>query len=102
MLRVERAFHFSKVDIRLGLLPIFRISKDEILDVFTTSPTFDQRIKLDKTTGLALTALLNVAYHFNATHSLKFLYGLKLTDRDVNPDGLTRDNVLSFAYLIRF
>lgn len=102
MFRAERAFHFSNVDIRVGILPIFRITKDEILDVRASSDTFNERIKLDGTTGLALTGLLNAAYHFNANNSVKFLYGFKFVDRDVNPDGLTRDDVLSLAYVIRF
>lgn len=97
MFRVERAFHYSNVDIRLGLLPIFRISKDEITDTAT-----NERGKLDGTTGMALTALLNVAYHFNTNHSIKALYGKKLTDRDVNPDGLTRENVATISYVVRF
>ena len=102
MFRAERAFHFSKVDIRLGLLPILRISKDKIIDKDLASDTFDERIKLENTTGLALSALLNTAYHFNTNNSVKFMFGLKLTDRDVNPDGLTRDSVLSLAYEARF
>ena len=102
MFRAERAFHFSNVDIRLGVLPIFRITKDEILDIRQSSPTFNERIKLDGTTGLALTGLFNAAYHFNTKHSVKFLYGFKFIDRDVNPDGLTRDDVASLAYVIRF
>ncbi|HNP19030.1 MAG TPA: hypothetical protein PKL31_11385 [Fulvivirga sp.] len=102
MVRVERAFHFSNVDIRLGMLPIYRITKDEVLDIRSGSPTQGERIKVDKTTGLALTALLNVAYHFNTNHSIKFLYGKKLTDREVNPDGLTRKNVATLSYEIRF
>ncbi len=102
MFRAERAFHFSKVDIRLGLLPIFRISKDRIIDTDPTSQNFDQYIKLQKTTGLALSALFNAAYHFNTMNSVKFMYGYKIVDREVNPDGLTRDNVLTLAYVARF
>jgi len=97
MVRAERAFHFSNLDIRVGVLPIFRVTKDEILDVDS-----GERVKLDGTTGMALTALLNVAYHFNTQHSAKLLYGKKITDRDVNPDGLTRDNVVSLSYVITF
>lgn len=97
MLRVERAFHFSKWDIRVGMLPIYRITKDEIYDFNT-----DQRVKVDKTTGLAMTALLNVAYHFNTNNSLSVLYGQKITDREINPDGLTRKFVTSVGYVIRF
>ncbi|MDX1629056.1 MAG: hypothetical protein R3345_10185, partial [Fulvivirga sp.] len=102
MLRVERAFHFSNLDIRLGLLPIFRISKDEIIDVTEGSPTEGERIEVDGTTGMALTGLFNLAYHFNTQHSVKLLYGIKITERDVNPDGLTRDNVASLSYVITF
>ncbi len=102
MFRVERAFHFSKWDIRVGMLPIFRITKDEILDIIPGSPTEGQRIKLDNTTGLALTGILNVAYHFNTNNSINILYGQKITDRKLNPDGLTRENVFSLGYVIRF
>lgn len=97
MVRAERAFHFSNLDIRLGVLPIFRISKDQIRDVNT-----GEYKKLDGTTGLALTTLLHVAYHFNTKHTVKFLYGKKLTDRELNPDGLTRDHVVSMSYVITF
>ncbi|MEM7106718.1 MAG: hypothetical protein AAF519_00735 [Bacteroidota bacterium] len=102
MLRVERAFHFSKWDIRVGLLPIYRITKDEVLDIRPGSPTEGQRIKVDETTGLALTAIANVAYHFSTKQSAKLLYGRKITDRDINPDGLTRESVVSISYVYRF
>ncbi|MEM6523450.1 MAG: hypothetical protein AAGF85_02200 [Bacteroidota bacterium] len=102
MFRVERAFHFSKWDIRAGLLPIFRITKDEVLDIRPGSDTLGERIKVDDTSGLALTAIGNVAYHFSTKQSAKLLYGLKITDRDINPDGLTRDNVVSISYVYRF
>lgn len=97
MFRVERAFHFSKWDIRVGMLPIYRITKDEIYDFVN-----DRRVKLDKTTGLALTSIFNVMYHFNTNHSISALYGHKLTDRDLNPDGLTRKHVITIGYVIRF
>lgn len=97
MLRAERAFHFANLDIRLGLLPIFRITKDEIRDINT-----GERVKLDNTTGMALSAILGVAYHFNTYHTVKLLIGQKITDREVNVDGLTRENVASLAYVIRF
>lgn len=96
MIRIERAFHFSNLDIRIGALPIYRFSKDQIKD------NAGDYQKLDGTTGMALSILGNVAYHFNTAHSLKFMYGHKLLDRDVNPDGLTRHNVISLAYVVRF
>ena len=102
MFRAERAFHFSKVDIRVGLLPIFRIRKDRIVDKDLASETFDQYVKVEGTTGLALSGLLNAAYHFNTMNSVKLMYGYKFVDRDVNPDGLTRDNVITLGYEARF
>lgn len=97
MLRVERNFRFSKYSFNVGLLPIWRISKDQ-----TADRTTNQYRKVDKTTGLALTALTGFAYNFNINNAVKFSYGLKIVDREVNPDGLTRENVIIFAYLFRF
>ncbi len=97
MLRVERNFRFTKYSFNIGLLPIFRISKDQIVDRNT-----GEYRKLDGTTGMALTALGGATYNFNINNTVKFTYGQKITDREVNPDGLTRHNVMIIAYLFRF
>ncbi|MCF6351642.1 MAG: hypothetical protein L3J06_01390 [Cyclobacteriaceae bacterium] len=97
MLRVERNFRFSKYSFNVGLLPIFRITKDQIVDRDT-----QEYVKLEGSTGMALTALAGAAYNFNINNTVKFTYGQKITVRDVNPDGLTRNNVLIVAYLFRF
>ncbi len=97
MLRVERNFRFAKYSFNLGLLPIFRITKDQTIDRNT-----GEYRKLEGSTGMALTALGGAAYNFNINNTVKFTYGQKITVRDVNPDGLTRDNVLIVAYLFRF
>ena len=97
MLRIERNFRFTNFNFSIGLLPIYRISKDERLD-FNTG----ERIKIDKTTGLALSALGSAGYSFNVNHSLKLILGRKLTQREVNPDGLTRVVVNSLSYIYRF
>ena len=97
MLRAERTFHFSKWDFNVGVLPIFRITEDKIRNLET-----DEMEAVDGTTGMALTALGSTAYNFNTTSALKFLVGIKITDRDVNPDGLTRDQVFNISYIKRF
>ncbi len=97
MLRVERNFRFTKYSFNIGLLPIFRISKDQTVDRNT-----GEYRKLEGTTGMALTALGGATYNFNINNTVKFTYGQKITDRDVNPDGLTRKNVIIVAYLFRF
>lgn len=97
MLRLERNFKFARYSFNVGLLSIYRISKDRNFDDAT-----NEYEKIDGTLGLALTALLGVGYNFNINNTIKFTYGKKITDRDVNPDGLTREEVMIVAYLFRF
>lgn len=96
MFRVEKNWRFPNYNFSLGALPIYRVTKDQGKD---TSGNYQ---KIDKTTGLALSLLGSVGYHFNVNSSLKFIYGVKVMDRDVNPDGLTRHSVQSIAYVFRF
>lgn len=97
MFRAERNFRFSQWNVSLGILPIIRISKDEIED-----PATGLRKKLDGTTGMAFSTITTIGYHFNVRSGVRLLVGYKLTDRDVNPDGLTRDMVSTISYIYRF
>jgi hypothetical protein len=99
MLRVERNFRFSRLNFSVGLLPIYRITNDQILD-----PTVDpeNHTKPDGAKGLALSAIATVGYNFNVKTGIKLLVGRKLVQRDNNPDGLTRVFVSSFSYFYRF
>ena len=97
MLRVERNFRFSNYNFNLGILNIYRVNKDQI-----RNPDTNEYVKLDGTTGFAITALAGFSYFFNVTSAVKLTYGLKLAERDVNPDGLTRHSVLNLAYVYRF
>ncbi len=97
MARVERNWRFAKFNINAGLLPIFRITKDEITDLDT-----GERVKLDGTTGLALSALIGAGYHLNVRNTIRIQQGFRLTNRKVNPDGLSRDIVTTISYVIRF
>lgn len=97
MLRVERNWRFTNFNFSLGALPIWRITKDEAIPDGET-----ERRKLDDTTGLALSVLASFGYHFDVNNSVKIIQGIKITDRDVNPDGLTRNDVLSISYVYKF
>ncbi|HPM32821.1 MAG TPA: hypothetical protein PLJ60_20985, partial [Chryseolinea sp.] len=99
MLRAERNFRFSRFNASLGMLAIYRINRDEITENPSTDPV---RIKPDGTTGLALSAIATIGYSFNVHTGIRVLYGHKLVDRDVNPDGLTRHDVASVSYYFRF
>lgn len=95
MLRVERNFRFSRLNFSLGMLPIYRITSDEI-------ELPEGRVKPDGAKGLALSAIGTVGYSFNVKSGIKLLMGHKIVQRDENPDGLTRHLVSSITYFYRF
>lgn len=97
MLRVERNWRFTNFNFSLGALPIFRITKDEAI-----LPNTNERAKLPGTTGMALSILGSFGYHFDVNNSIKIIKGVKITDREFNPDGLTRNEVLSMSYVYKF
>lgn len=97
MLRSERNFRFINFNFGLGLLAIYRITRDERYDFIN-----EIRIKPDETTGLVVNFLANFGYNFNINNSVKLIGGLKLKDRELNPDGLTRKHVISASYVYRF
>lgn len=99
MLRVERNFRFTNFNFTLGALPIYRITKDNVL---VTTGGEERRQDLEGTTGLALSVLGSFGYQFDVNNSIKFIQGIKITDREVNPDGLTRDEVTSISYIYKF
>ena len=101
MFRVERNFKFTNFNFTLGVLNIYRITKDNVL-IPRTPEKEEHRKDLDKTTGLALSVLASVGYQFDVNSSIKIIPGVKIIDRDVNPDGLTRDDVLSVSYIYKF
>lgn len=96
MFRAERNFRYSNYSFNVGILPIYRITADQGL-----LRTRENGARIE-TTGLALSTLGGFTYHFNVSSSVKIIYGYKLIDRNTNPDGLTRDDVLTIAYQVRF
>jgi len=97
MLRAERNFRFSRFNFSLGLLPIFRITNDEITDLAS-----GKRTKPEGAKGMALTAIGTAGYNFNVKMGIKLLVGHKLVKREVNADGLTRELVTTISYFYRF
>ena len=101
MLRIERNFKFTNFNFTLGALNIYRITKDNVLRP-TTPDREEHRVDLDGTLGLALSVIASFGYQFDVNSSIKVIQGIKLVDRDVNPDGLTRDEVFSLSYIYKF
>jgi hypothetical protein len=101
MLRVERNFRFSRLNFTLGLLPIYRITNDEITGPVEGKPGL-VRHKPDGARGLALSGIFTTGYSFNVRSGIKALVGHKIVQRDENPDGLTRELVTTLSYYYRF
>lgn len=96
MFRVERNLRFSRWNFTLGLLPIYRVTNDEI-----TNPA-GKRERPEGAKGLALSGIATAGYSFNVHSGIRLLVGHKIVQRDVNPDGLTRELVTTFSYYHRF
>jgi hypothetical protein len=96
MLRAERNFRFSQFNFSAGLLPIYRITNDEITGPAST------RVKPEGARGLALSGIVTVGYNLNVKNSIRLLVGHKIVQRERNPDGLTRLLVTTISYNYRF
>jgi hypothetical protein len=100
MLRIERNFRFARFNFFVGVLPIYRLTKDTIV-----LPTSGRRVEVQGSDGLAFNVLTGLSYQFSTKSGIKLLYGKKELDgisRPKNPDGLSREWVVSVGYLYRF
>ena len=95
MVRVERNFRFSRLNLSVGLLPIYRVTNDEI-------ELPEGTVKPEGAKGLAMSGIGTIGYSFNVKSGIKLLVGHKIIQRDENPDGLTRELVTSLTYIYRF
>lgn len=102
MFRVERNFRFSKFNFTVGLLPIYRITRDEFTRSGTEANSAVTTVSPKEASGLALSALGTIGYNFDVRSGIRLLVGHKLTNRDLNPDGLSRELVSSLTYVYRF
>jgi hypothetical protein len=102
MIRIERNFRFSKLNLTAGILPIYRITSDEFIKSGTAANSPLEKVKPDDAKGLACSFILTTGYNFNVRTGIKLLLGRKIVQRETNPDGLTRHFVSSLTYVYRF
>jgi hypothetical protein len=96
MLRVERNFRFSQFNFSAGLLPIYRVTRDVVENADGV------RAKVEKGKGLAMSAIVTAGYSLDVRNGIRLLVGHKLVQREINPDGLTRELVTTISYTYRF
>lgn len=99
MIRIERNFRYSRFNFSVGLLPIYRITNDQIIDPNISA---NEHSKPDGAKGLALSGIGTAGYNFNVKSGIKLLVGHKIVQREENPDGLTRELVTSLSYVYKF
>lgn len=101
MLRAERNFRFSKFNFYLGLLDVWRLNKDHV-----NHPTLGTPITVENeegtSNGHAVTFLWGGGYNFSTKSAIKILVGHRLIKRHFNPDGLSRELVISSGYQFKF
>ena len=100
MLRVERNFRLSRFNFSVGLLPIYRITADQITNFKGVRTSYD--LKGNEARGLAMSWITTAGYSFNVRSGIRLLVGHKIVQREFSPDGLTRELVASFTYIYRF
>jgi hypothetical protein len=100
MLRVERNFRFSRFNCSLGLLPIYRVTRDEVTNSRNLRTSEDPNGNV--ASGLALSGIATFGYNFDTRSGVRLLVGHKIEQREFSPDGLTRLLVSSITYIYRF
>ena len=96
MLRVERDFILHKLKLSAGLLAIYRLQEDKIIDESGT------QVALKGSDGLTLNITGSVQYDISKHSGVSFLFGAPSVVRDVRADGLTRKIVATASYQYRF
>jgi len=97
MFRIERNFRFSRLSFNSGLLFIHRFNKDRI-----TNPKTNEVYDAPGSNGLVINLILGTQYRLSAKSSFQLLYGYKIINREFNPDGLSRGEVIIFGYQYNF
>ena len=65
MLRIERNFRFSKFNFSVGVLPIYRIKRDEFTRSDKNAGPPEKRISPEQAKGLAMSGILTAGYNFD-------------------------------------
>lgn len=86
----------NKWSFKPNIIAIYHLGND------TYENILGQRKTIENSEGLTINAGVISNYNFNLSNSLQLNVATPLVVRDIRPDGLTREFVLSFAYQYKF
>ncbi len=92
--KLEYNFKRNKANIAPGVLAIYRINKDQILD------TNNVHYAIKGSDGITLNITGDATYEIGKKSTLRFQLGFPVIVRDIRADGLTRSLVLNLGYYI--
>lgn len=96
LLRLERTFTVKKFNFMVGVLGIYRLQKDKIVD------RSGAVVALVGSDGITLNATAGINYTITKRFGVNFIFGAPLVVRDVRADGLTRSSVGTLGLAYRF
>ncbi len=96
MFRAERNFRFSRLNFSIGALPIIRINRDEITAADGTRNDRTKRTAWPSPRWLPQATASMYAPEYACW------WDTKIFNRDINPDGLTRELITTVSYFYRF
>lgn len=96
LIRIERNFPGNKIKLFAGILAIYRLEADKIINDAGT------QVALKGSDGLTLNVTGRAQYDFSVRSGVSLLFGTPVKFRDVRADGLTRKLVLTASYQVRF
>lgn len=86
----------NKWSFKPNIMGIYHLGNDTYEDIF------GQRQTIENSQGLTINAGVISNYNFSTTNSLQLNIATPLVVRDIRPDGLTREFVLSLTYQYKF
>lgn len=90
VLRAERKFSYKKFQWAIGVLPIYHIANDKVIN-----PFIERIVEVPNSAGLTFNFVMSGKYPLRDNLSLNASLGFPLLVRENRPDGLTRAFVLS-------
>jgi hypothetical protein len=88
----------NKLDINIGLLGIYHLGED----TYINGNVSNAAIALNGSEGLTLNGTAALHYAVNNKFSIGLSGGVPFVVRDIRPDGLTREFVLSPEFILKF